>query len=142
MQFTLIIGDLREPRAAEVAALLEDQDEPPLAVTINETDEAARLWNVVAYFAGEAEARAAGDALKPLLLAETFTIDALPDVDWVRRSLEGLAPVVAGRFFFMARMTASAGAVAAYRSRSTPARLSAPAIMERRRAASWRSIAC
>lgn len=95
MQFTLTIGDLREPRAAEIAATLEDQDEPPLAVTINETDEAAKLWNVVAYFAGEAEARAAGEALK----AETFTIDALPDIDWVRRSLEGLAPVVAGRFF-------------------------------------------
>lgn len=99
MQFTLTIGDLREPRAADLAALLEEQDEPPLAVTINETDEAARLWNVVAYFDGEAEAGAAGEALKPLLGGETFTIDALPDVDWVRRSLEGLAPVVAGRFF-------------------------------------------
>ncbi len=99
MQFTLTIGDLREPRAAEIAATLEDQDEPPLAVTINETDEAAKLWNVVAYFDGEAEARTAGEALKPLLEAETFTIDALPDIDWVRRSLEGLAPVVAGRFF-------------------------------------------
>jgi ribosomal protein L11 methyltransferase len=95
MQFTLTIGDLSEPRAAEIAALLEDQDEPPLAVTINETDETARLWNVVAYFGDEAEARAAGDVLK----SETFTIAALPDIDWVRRSLEGLAPVIAGRFF-------------------------------------------
>jgi ribosomal protein L11 methyltransferase len=99
MQFTLTIGDLREPRAVEIAALLEDQDEPPLAVTINETDETARLWNVVAYFDGEVEARGAGEALRPLLKTETHTIDALPDVDWVRRSLEGLAPVVAGRFF-------------------------------------------
>lgn len=99
MQFTLTIRDLREARAAELATLLEDRDEPPLAVTINETDEAARLWNVVAYFADEPEARSAGTDLKPLLKDEAFTIDALPDIDWVRRSLEGLAPVVAGRFF-------------------------------------------
>lgn len=99
MQFTLTIDHLTEARAAELSALLEDQDGPPLAVTINETDEAAKLWNVVAYFDGEAEARAAGEALQRLLESETFTIDALPDVDWVRRSLEGLAPVVAGRFF-------------------------------------------
>lgn len=99
MQFTLTIGDLAEARAAELAASLEDQDEAPLAVTLNETDEAAKLWNVVAYFAGEAEARAAGEILAPFLNAEAFAIDALPDVDWVRRSLEGLAPVVAGRFY-------------------------------------------
>ncbi|MFZ5671868.1 MAG: 50S ribosomal protein L11 methyltransferase [Pseudomonadota bacterium] len=99
MQFTLTIDHLAEARAAELAALFEDQDEPPLAVTINETDEAARLWNVVAYFADETEARNAGTKIKPLLKDEVFAIAALPDVDWVRCSLEGLAPVVAGRFF-------------------------------------------
>lgn len=100
MQFTLTIDHLVESRAAEFATLLDDRDEPPLAVTLNEIDEAAKLWNVVAYFAGETEARASGLALEPhLRQGETFSIDALPDVDWVRRSLEGLAPVVAGRFF-------------------------------------------
>lgn len=99
MQHTLIIDHLVETRAAELATLFEDQDEPPLAVTINETDETAKLWNVVAYFAGESEARAAVAGIGPLLSAETISIAALPDVDWVRQSLEGLAPVVAGRFF-------------------------------------------
>ncbi|QIG51920.1 50S ribosomal protein L11 methyltransferase [Nordella sp. HKS 07] len=100
MEFTLTIGDLREDRAVELAAFLENLDEAPPAVTLNETDEAAKLWNVVAYFTEEKEARAAGAMLKPHLgLEEAFSIDALPDVDWVRRSLEGLAPVVAGRFF-------------------------------------------
>lgn len=67
----------------------------PLAVTINETDEAKNLWEMVAYFEDESEAREA----RHLLQLSTSIISALPDTDWVRRSLEGLAPVVAGRFF-------------------------------------------
>jgi ribosomal protein L11 methyltransferase len=67
----------------------------PLAVTINETDEAKNLWEMAAYFEGESEAREA----RHLLQLSTSIITTLPDTDWVRRSLEGLAPVVAGRFF-------------------------------------------
>ena len=67
----------------------------PLAVTINETDEAKNLWEMAAYFEDESEAREA----RHLLQLSTSIISALPDTDWVRRSLEGLAPVVAGRFF-------------------------------------------
>jgi ribosomal protein L11 methyltransferase len=99
MQFTLTIDDLTEARAGELGALLEDQPDAPLAVTLNETDEDGRIWNLVAYFAGEAQARAAGERLRPVLGRSSFTIMALPDVDWVRRSLEGLAPVAAGRFY-------------------------------------------
>lgn len=65
-----------------------------LAITVNETDEVHNLWNVVAYFADEAEALAA----KRTLDIEAI-IAPVPDVDWVRLSLEGLAPVAAGRFF-------------------------------------------
>jgi ribosomal protein L11 methyltransferase len=64
-----------------------------LAVTVNETDEAQALWNTVAYFAEETEARAAA-----AILGVAVEIEALPDVDWVRKSLEGLPPVQAGRF--------------------------------------------
>lgn len=67
----------------------------PLAVTINETDEAKNLWETVAYFATDAEAEEA----RRLLQVLSGLISELPDKDWVRHSLEGLAPVVAGRFF-------------------------------------------
>lgn len=67
----------------------------PLAVTINETDEAKNLWETVAYFANDTEAKEA----QQLLQLSSGIISTLPDTDWVRHSLEGLAPVVAGRFF-------------------------------------------
>ena len=67
----------------------------PLAITINETDEAKALWELVLYFESEEEAEAARsiDALAEGLIAP------MPQQDWVRQSLEGLAPVTAGRFF-------------------------------------------
>lgn len=99
MQFTLTIEGLTEARANEFASVIEDGAEPPLAVTLNETDETGKIWNVVAYFASAAEARDAAERLRPLLGPSSFTIAALPEVDWVRRSLEGLAPVAAGRFY-------------------------------------------
>jgi ribosomal protein L11 methyltransferase len=67
----------------------------PLALTINETDEEQNLWETVAYFASQAEAL---DARQFLQLSAGL-ISALPDTDWVKHSLEGLAPVIAGRFF-------------------------------------------
>jgi ribosomal protein L11 methyltransferase len=67
----------------------------PLAVTINETDEAQNLWETVAYFTTDADAEEA----QQLLQLPSGVISELPDKDWVRHSLEGLAPVVAGRFF-------------------------------------------
>ena len=67
----------------------------PLAVTINETDEAKNLWETVAYFATGADAEEA----RRLLQVPSGIISTLPDTDWVKHSLEGLAPVVAGRFF-------------------------------------------
>ncbi len=99
MQFTLTIDALSEARANELANLIEDAEPPPLAVTLNETDEAARLWNVVAYYAEEAEARAGAGHLFAISGGTEARVAALPDIDWVRRSLEGLGPVVAGRFF-------------------------------------------
>lgn len=67
----------------------------PLAVTVNETDEAKNLWETVAYFATDQDA----EETRLLLQVPTGIISTLPDTDWVRHSLEGLAPVVAGRFF-------------------------------------------
>ena len=66
-----------------------------LAVTVNETDEARALWNTIAYFEDEAAAQSAS----AILNIKGAEISAVPDEDWVRKSLEGLAPVTAGRFF-------------------------------------------
>jgi ribosomal protein L11 methyltransferase len=66
-----------------------------MAVTVNETDEAQALWNTVAYFEDEASAQ---HAIRILNISGA-EIAPVPDEDWVRRSLEGLAPVVAGRFY-------------------------------------------
>lgn len=67
----------------------------PLAVTINETDEGKNLWETVAYFATDADAEEA----QQFLQVPSGIVSPLPDTDWVKHSLEGLAPVVAGRFF-------------------------------------------
>jgi ribosomal protein L11 methyltransferase len=93
---TLTVGNLTF-KAAETLA--DEMDEHPLcdalAVTLNETDEQAALWNVVAFFTDAEKAEAARNALK-LQKAE---ITDLVQRDWVKESLEGLAPVAAGRFF-------------------------------------------
>ncbi len=92
-RFTLTLPSQSLDFAQALAdAIDEDVRLDALAVTVNETDEAQALWNTVAYFEDEASARSAKDMLGGV-------IEPVPDVDWVRRSLEGLAPVTAGRFF-------------------------------------------
>ena len=92
----LTIPTLTLHRAEDMATRFEsDFRIEPLAVSINETDEAKNLWETVAYFVSESEARSA----RELLELPTGEISTLPDTDWVKHSLEGLAPVVAGRFF-------------------------------------------
>lgn len=95
-RFTLTLP----PQSLDLAQALADtidahMNVDAMAVTINETDEAQALWNVVAYFEDEAAAQGASITLS----ISGAIIAPVPDVDWVRRSLEGLAPVTAGRFF-------------------------------------------
>ena len=66
-----------------------------MAVTVNETDEVNNLWNTVAYF----ETAHAAELARDTLAITGAEIALVPDVDWVRKSLEGLPPVVAGRFY-------------------------------------------
>jgi ribosomal protein L11 methyltransferase len=95
-RFTLTIPNLSHQAAHELVDYIENDFQlDPLALTINETDEAAALWEAVAWFSDEADAESARDYLN----RPNAIIAPVPDVDWVRRSLEGLAPVVAGRFF-------------------------------------------
>ena len=58
------------------------------SVALNETDEVANIWNLVAYFADEAEARDCGRRLAALSGPIDCSIAALLDVDWIARSLE------------------------------------------------------
>jgi ribosomal protein L11 methyltransferase len=93
---TLTFSTLSHDQAHDVAELIENDFQlEPLAVTINETDEALGLWETVAWFEDEQTAKDA----RAHLATPFATIAPVPDVDWVRRSLEGLAPVKAGRFF-------------------------------------------
>ncbi len=69
----------------------------PISITINETDEAKALWETVAWFETERDAVQALELLKNE--STHVQIVTVPDRDWVRLSLAGLAPVVAGRFY-------------------------------------------
>lgn len=95
-RFTLTLPGHSHDAATALAASIEESLLPdPLAVIINETDEARGLWEVVLYFPGLDEAHAAA-----LTLGQPGgEVALLPDRDWVRQSLEGLSPVAAGRFF-------------------------------------------
>ena len=96
MRHALTIPALAHDAATALSSRIDgDFRLDPLAVIINETDEAAALWEVVVYFADEAEAQAARAHLE----LPYATVTPLIERDWVRRSLEGLSPVIAGRFF-------------------------------------------
>jgi ribosomal protein L11 methyltransferase len=92
--FTLTITGLTAGQAELAEAALEERE--PLAISRNETEETNAVWEVVAYFGGETEARRSAEAMAPFGAAR---IDQVHETDWVRRSLEGLAPVAAGRFY-------------------------------------------
>ena len=93
---TLTIGNLSHEAAHTLAEHIENNFRlDPLAVTINETDEANALWETVAWFESDEQALQARIDLD----LPGAVIAPVPDLDWVKRSLEGLAPVAAGRFF-------------------------------------------
>jgi ribosomal protein L11 methyltransferase len=71
-----------------------DLDGPTVAASALPTG----LWSVEVYFA-DRPAKTEAAALARLAGKErAFTVTKLPDVNWVRKSLEGLKPVRAGRF--------------------------------------------
>jgi ribosomal protein L11 methyltransferase len=93
---TLTIGNLSHEASHHLSEQIENDFRlDPLAVTINETDEAQGLWETVAWF----ETSELADEARSMLEKPQAIIADVPDLDWVKRSLEGLAPVAAGRFF-------------------------------------------
>ncbi len=94
--FILRSQPLARAEANAISDTLVDAIEPePQAVSVVEVDEARDLWRVEAYY----EDAPSPEALERLNLNPAdFSMELLPDTDWVAQSLEGLAPVRAGRF--------------------------------------------
>lgn len=87
---------LAREQAEALSEELSEAGEPQAgAVSLIEADEGRDLWRVEALYE-EQPSPAALAALGPD--AAVLNIEFLPDTDWVARSLEGLAPVRAGRF--------------------------------------------
>ncbi len=83
------------------AALESAFEDDGLPIAVQEIDEDRDIHEVSLYVDGDgtdAEARMR-DALAGLSLPREIGRETLPDIDWVARSLEGLKPVRAGRFF-------------------------------------------
>lgn len=82
------------------AAFEEEFEDDGLPVAELEIDEASDIHEVSIYVDGDPApiAARAGARLRALGLAEKLDVEALPDIDWVAKSLEGLKPVRAGRF--------------------------------------------
>jgi ribosomal protein L11 methyltransferase len=69
------------------------------ALAINEVDERSGLWQVIVYCSSAEEAALLRDRIIPgNVFAAPPVISGLPDEDWVRKTLQGLPPVIAGRF--------------------------------------------
>ncbi len=97
-RFTVVLGGLSHGAALALMDRIEGHMLlDPVVVTINETDESQGHWETIAWFETEFEADAALELLR--WHAPHAQIIAVPDRDWVRESLAGLAPVTAGRFF-------------------------------------------
>jgi ribosomal protein L11 methyltransferase len=104
--FSAILENAYAPEALAVSTIETPGSDAPLVQTASDWNEveAHGLWTVEALYE-DAPDEAALRAL--LVRAETesqcrltdVTIEQMDDVDWVTRSLEGLDPVRAGRFF-------------------------------------------
>jgi ribosomal protein L11 methyltransferase len=99
--FATTTAPLPRMLAQAVSDALEQAAWPEaLAVSMTEMDEAQDLWAVQALYDAQPSLE---EVLQALAFAEiegvSITVERLPDTDWVRESLAGLAPVVAGRLF-------------------------------------------
>ncbi|MER9418253.1 50S ribosomal protein L11 methyltransferase [Mesorhizobium sp. M0306] len=83
------------------AALGAAFDDEGLPIAVIEVDEDRDIHEVSLYADDDVDAVEAQlrDILAGLSLSKPIAREALPDIDWVARSLEGLKPVRAGRFF-------------------------------------------
>ncbi len=99
--YTLTSIPLAQARAHRLMDALERLETPIAnAVSMNEIDEAAGWWQVVAYYQEMPDTAAHAGVLARTGLTEgMLSLALLPPTDWVAASLEGLKPVTAGRFY-------------------------------------------
>lgn len=83
------------------AAMETAFEEDGWPISVLELDEDRDLHEISLYAEGDVEAVEAQlrDLLTALSVDKPLEREVLPDIDWVARSLEGLKPVRAGRFF-------------------------------------------
>ncbi len=87
-----------EEKAARLMAAIAD-DSLFEGQTVDSNESAPGHWQVIVYFVDEPD-----DAQRAALARlGRFVIAALPEADWVAKSLEGLTPVRAGRFLVHGR---------------------------------------
>ncbi|MEX0838731.1 MAG: 50S ribosomal protein L11 methyltransferase, partial [Parvibaculum sp.] len=98
------------PEALAVSTVEAEPGNAPLVKTASDWNEveAHGRWRVECLYAEEPDEAALRTLLAPVegetgAAAEDWRIEPLPDTDWVAKSLEGLAPVRAGRFFVYGR---------------------------------------
>ncbi len=94
------------PEALAVSTSEANPGEGPLVKTASDWNEieAHGFWTVEALYEEAPEAQVLRAISRPVeeetgIRAEEFVIAPMPEVDWVTKSLEGLDPVRAGRFF-------------------------------------------
>jgi len=105
MSVRVEFSNLTQSQAHAVAEIAEAAEKlHPAALGIDAIDETDNLWSVSVYFD---QTPAASDiniladlAAEALGIAPlTWSLEDVPDVDWVKTSLAALKPVEAGRFF-------------------------------------------
>jgi len=99
--------------AYRLIAALEDRDPPPGGVLVFEEPD-GKTWAVDAVYT-EPPDPAILELLAATIPARMIRLEALPEVDWVKRSLDSLPPIRAGRFFVSGahdRMRAPGGSTA------------------------------
>ncbi len=86
------------------ATLLSDAFYPDAQAVATAEVEEHVSWSVEAYYEEEPDAAQIEKIIRPLadeleLTMPMVTVEALPDINWVAKSLEGLAPIETDRFF-------------------------------------------
>lgn len=105
MSVRVAFSNLTHTQAHALAEVIEASARlEVLAVGIDEYDEVCQLWSVSVYCGQNpqpADLNSLADiaAIALGIPALTWKLENVPDINWVQKSLEGLTPVQAGRFF-------------------------------------------
>lgn len=102
-QIRLFVSGTEAETARALDRMGEAFEDDGFAMGTMEIDEDADLWEASLYLGEEDEAEQVGNRLAAALAdagleGRTIGREILPHIDWVAKSLEGLAPVRAGRF--------------------------------------------